>query len=1090
MKSGATWKLKGRGPEGREIARAAARRSGTSVGEWLNRVIAAADDEDEAQPPPRDVDHEPRRRRWRQGFRYQGRHNGRGSDANRSGGDRDAEEEAPARRQGGPYREEPPREPADQRRRDRVRREERAAGRASRGDQNVSTDQDVSIDQAVAEIMARQRALDGAAPGEREPAERQQPPAPFTHPGEGRASLRESSPTAPETTAGAAPDLGGLDRQLRQITARIEALRPASELETAIKALRTDLTDIGRSLTEALPRRAVESLEIEIKALGQRIDHSRASGVDSTALAGLERGLQDVREALRGLTTAESLVGVDAAVKALAQKVDVIAAKEDPAALHQLETAIGALRGIVSHVASNDTLTKVAEEVRALSAKVDGVANNAASGDALSALESRIDTLATALNASTEAGHAVPRELEKLLAGLIEKLEWVQLTHTDHAALAHLEDRIAMLVKRLDASDARLGHLDGIERGLADLLVHIEQMRGANGKGEAGVKAKSAPGDIVQRDLAEIKQSERRTQDSLEAFQGTVEHVIDRLAMIESDLRGDKATPATAPALAATQKVSAPPRLSPPNPFEPEPAVSTNARVAAPPKPVPREPVHVEPVAPPRVAAARPPIDPNLPPDHPLEPGSAAGRSRPMPAAERTPAAQAAATGSTSSKPPVIPDPGGRPDYIAAARRAAQVAAAASPRARATAATAAKGPSLPGHLTQRLRKLIVAAAVVVIIVGGVHIALRLFEDAGTGTSPEPRPESENPPPPAAAAAPATAPTAPAASTQGPKVIQLPVPGASPAPAKEPPASAPPAPVPSYLAPGTGTKPRRQSLNDDPPLPPVPDLTSVLQLSPVPPNAAPAPAPPPVTAPAAAPLTDKLPATIGGPALRAAALAGDAAAEYEVGVRFADGRGVAQNGEEAARWLDRAAKGGFAPAMFRLGALYEKGAGVKKDLAAARDHYRAAAEKGHGKAMHNLAVLYAEGVDGAADYRAAAEWFRKGADRGVADSQYNLGILYARGIGVEHNFAEAYKWFSLAAKEGDKDAAKKRDDIAAHLDQQSLAAARSAIEQWTPLPQPADEAPKGAWDAPASPAPPAKSKPRNAKASVPDAAKLN
>jgi hypothetical protein len=96
MKSGAPWKLKGRGPEGREIARAAARRSGTSVGEWLNRVIAAADDEDEEQPPPRDVDHEPRRRRWRQGFRYQGRYNGRGSDANRSGGDRDAEEEAPA----------------------------------------------------------------------------------------------------------------------------------------------------------------------------------------------------------------------------------------------------------------------------------------------------------------------------------------------------------------------------------------------------------------------------------------------------------------------------------------------------------------------------------------------------------------------------------------------------------------------------------------------------------------------------------------------------------------------------------------------------------------------------------------------------------------------------------------------------------------------------------------------------------------------------------------------------------------------------------------------------------------------------------
>ena len=94
------------------------------------------------------------------------------------------------------------------------------------------------------------------------------------------------------------------------------------------------------------------------------------------------------------------------------------------------------------------------------------------------------------------------------------------------------------------------------------------------------------------------------------------------------------------------------------------------------------------------------------------------------------------------------------------------------------------------------------------------------------------------------------------------------------------------------------------------------------------------------------------------------------------------------------------------------------------------------------------------------------------------------------VRLDPNFAEAYKWFSLAAKEGDKDAAKKRDDIAAHLDQQSLAAARSAVEQWTQLPQPEDATPNGAWDAPASPAPPAKSKPRNAKASVPEAAKLN
>ena len=87
------------------------------------------------------------------------------------------------------------------------------------------------------------------------------------------------------------------------------------------------------------------------------------------------------------------------------------------------------------------------------------------------------------------------------------------------------------------------------------------------------------------------------------------------------------------------------------------------------------------------------------------------------------------------------------------------------------------------------------------------------------------------------------------------------------------------------------------------------------------------------------------------------------------------------------------------------------------------------------------MLYAEGIDGKPDYQTAAKWFRKAADYGVADSQYNLGILYARGIGVEQNLAEAYKWFALAAREGDTDAAKKRDDVAARLDQQSLTAAQ-------------------------------------------------
>jgi len=214
--------------------------------------------------------------------------------------------------------------------------------------------------------------------------------------------------------------------------------------------------------------------------------------------------------------------------------------------------------------------------------------------------------------------------------------------------------------------------------------------------------------------------------------------------------------------------------------------------------------------------------------------------------------------------------------------------------------------------------------------------------------------------------------------------------------------------------------------------------------------------------------DMLPPAIGGSALRAGAIAGDMSAQYEIAVRFGEGRGVPRDERQAAYWLALAAKQGLAPAQFRLGGYYEKGIGVKKDLAVARDLYLAAAAKGNGKAMHNLAVLYADGVNGRSDYHTAALWFRKAADRGITDSQYNLAILYARGSGEPQNYAEAYKWFALAAKAGDVEAANKRDDIATQLDEEALAAADRVVKSWKPEPQPDEaikvKAPPGGWDA--------------------------
>jgi localization factor PodJL len=95
---------------------------------------------------------------------------------------------------------------------------------------------------------------------------------------------------------------------------------------------------------------------------------------------------------------------------------------------------------------------------------------------------------------------------------------------------------------------------------------------------------------------------------------------------------------------------------------------------------------------------------------------------------------------------------------------------------------------------------------------------------------------------------------------------------------------------------------------------------------------------------------------------------------------------------------------------------------------------------------------------------------------VTDSQYNLAILYARGIGVPVNLAESYRWFSLAAASGDRDATRKRDEVAARLDQQTVTATKLVVQGFVPEREPDEatnlKAPPGGWDhVPAAPAKP-------------------
>jgi localization factor PodJL len=1059
MKLGVPWSVKGIRPEARESAEELARRSGMSLGDWLNSVIINTAAHEGIDPATLELNE------------------GDGEDVSAVHARLDdLTRKIDRLTRNGPEAYAPPHVRGGSERADLIGRLDRRLDHPAAAPQGLppfipAAPQMVPprqpaapspIERAAAEIAARQRALNGQPPHQTAPhaAPQMAPQVALQtarQPSYQTAALAMPEPP-PLRAAPPAQDLSGLEEQLRSITDQIETLRRPG-VEEAINALRGELAEIGHALSDAMPRQALDTIERQVQGLSQRIAEGRQSGADADALVGLERGLAEVRDALHGLTPAENLVGFNDAVAVLAEKIDLIVAQKDPATLQQLESAITTLRGISTHIASNETVRQLSNDVAMLADKVDRIANASAAGEALTSLEHRIGALADALTQRSENGGIVPPRLEALVDSLSTKIEQIQLSRGDNIAVGHLEDRIVQLVERLDASDNRLGHLEAIERGLADLLVHIEDIR--TQKAEGGIRG-GAPGvDALKHDLA-------RTQDALDKVNGTLGHVVDRLAMIENGMRGGVAaapleldTPLARPvgkiaarAVPVEAMTPAPAMPMPPvAPLPPPPA----AKAAAPAMPkAPMQPQPPVPATEQRRALLpgkhRPAINPDLPPDLPLEPGSGHPNLRGN-LAERI-AASEAALGSANPTPDAPAT--GKSGFLNAARRAAK-AALSQPAARKASREALwteaqqpafdePAPSLRAKLTKRVKTLFVAASVIAIVIGALQIGSTFFgqsaqqDQSATGdklngdaqVAKDAKDAAADKKATSAATIDSNATVPPAAVTPLSPSFGVPAPPAAPAnPA---------------VAPDQGSLLISPAFNS-------PDITGSIRRQP--------------GRVAAATGDNKLPAAIGGPFLRNAANGGDAAAAYEIAVRFADGRGIPANSEEAARWFERASRDGLAPAQFRLGSLYEKGNGVKKDLGQARRLYAAAAAKGNAKAMHNLAVLYAEGIDGKPDYAAAAQWFQKAAAHGVSDSQYNLGILCARGLGTEKSLAESYKWFALAANRGDHEAAKKRDEIASRLDPKALAAMEHTVKIWTAVPQPdiaiTVPAPDGGWD---------------------------
>jgi len=157
--------------------------------------------------------------------------------------------------------------------------------------------------------------------------------------------------------------------------------------------------------------------------------------------------------------------------------------------------------------------------------------------------------------------------------------------------------------------------------------------------------------------------------------------------------------------------------------------------------------------------------------------------------------------------------------------------------------------------------------------------------------------------------------------------------------------------------------------------------------------------------------------------RQAAERGNPQSQWELGLLYCDGGGVAKDSIEAVKWFTKAAEQGYARAQNKLGLMYKDGTGVGKNDVQAVKWFRAAAEQGLARAQNNLAIslFYGRGVT--SDLVESVKWFRAAAEQGLPAAQYCLGVMYKEGNGLPKDDIQAVKWFSLAAEQGDADAKK-------------------------------------------------------------------
>jgi len=324
------------------------------------------------------------------------------------------------------------------------------------------------------------------------------------------------------------PELAALDARVTDLAFQHEQTSSSSQQENR-SYLEERLTTIGEQIdavrhsTDAMTERA------EISAGDVARKESREVEQRVAGMIGEARELM-----LKSAPSGEMLGSIRSEIESLNQRFDDI--KAEAASDHDVQTLKLAIEKLTSSVSANSA-----------SANLDT--------QPLVAMEQRLGELTQRLDETPVGDHMLTHfaDLENRIVGLDSQLAIAINQQGDAAAFSALESQISLVADRISATEEKLGALTTIETSIAQLYTAIDDNKAevqavADGAATREINQQGTPADVelghspelvaLEQGLAAVKQSshdaEQHNQETLEAVHETLEQIITKLADMEA----------------------------------------------------------------------------------------------------------------------------------------------------------------------------------------------------------------------------------------------------------------------------------------------------------------------------------------------------------------------------------------------------------------------------------------------------------------------------------------------------------------------------------------------------------------------------